>query len=183
MALAAFRVLRWELDNKWYSKRGENSILAALSLFDRPFAHFYALISIFPYYILGSWFDERAGTDEEESATEERLLVSRDSEELAVLIEQESKRTRSVIEVGQENVEGGGENKRFREISVQIFAVSFVVSCLVKYGELFFDAPFDTDTSRISINAAACIAIPTLINIFKWSLRSRDTRSTFGNVF
>lgn len=52
---------------------------------------------------------------------------------------------------------------------------SFLVAFIVKYGELFFDAPFNPKPE----DALALIIIPTLFNIWKWTSRSRsDAEST-----
>lgn len=56
------------------------------------------------------------------------------------------------------------------EFNKDLIFKSFVVAFVVKYGELFFDTPFNAQPQ----DALALIFIPTLFNIGKWASRSRD---------
>ena len=51
---------------------------------------------------------------------------------------------------------------------IDMFVKSLIASLVVKYGELVFDFPFETN----SIIAAAFVFIPTAANIVKWQRRS-----------
>jgi hypothetical protein len=50
-----------------------------------------------------------------------------------------------------------------------MFFKSLLVAFVVKYGELFFDAPFNPQPQ----DALALIVIPTLLNVGKWASRSK----------
>ena len=44
---------------------------------------------------------------------------------------------------------------------------------MVKYGELYFDGPFDAQAR----DAALIIVLPTLLNISKWGIRAQTADS------
>jgi hypothetical protein len=51
---------------------------------------------------------------------------------------------------------------------------SLLVAVVVKYGEVFFDVPFEARTG----DALAIIFIPTLLNVLKWASRSGQAATT-----
>ena len=58
------------------------------------------------------------------------------------------------------------------DFSRDMFFKSLLVAFVVKYGELFFDAPFNPRPE----DALLLIIIPTLFNIGKWATRSNDLK-------
>ena len=53
---------------------------------------------------------------------------------------------------------------------IKLFAGCAVASYAIKYGETFFDFPFQADVSL----ALAIIGVPSALNAFKWYKRSQD---------
>ena len=53
---------------------------------------------------------------------------------------------------------------------IKLFAGCAIASYAIKYGELFFDFPFDANLGL----GLTVIFIPTLLNAFKWYKRSLD---------
>jgi hypothetical protein len=60
---------------------------------------------------------------------------------------------------------------------VKLFAGCALFSYLIKYGELFFDFPFEANLST----GLALIFVPTALNAYKWNQTSKD--STFEGWF
>lgn len=60
---------------------------------------------------------------------------------------------------------------------LKIVSISFVTSALVKWGSLTTSAPFQPSLSL----AAGIIAVPTLLNMAKWVIRSRTDNSNFSD--
>ena len=60
------------------------------------------------------------------------------------------------------------------EFGKDLLFKSVLVAFVVKYGELFFDAPFQAKPE----DALALIIIPTLFNVFKWTARSRSDKDS-----
>ena len=58
----------------------------------------------------------------------------------------------------------------FRNDSFSGFILNVSHSYVVKYGEVFFDFPFESELSV----ALAFIFIPSMLNAFKWYKRSKD---------
>jgi hypothetical protein len=53
---------------------------------------------------------------------------------------------------------------------IKLFVVSAVASYAIKYGELFFDFPFEANVYL----SLAVIGVPSALNAFKWYKRSQD---------
>ena len=64
------------------------------------------------------------------------------------------------------------------DFSRDMFFKSLLVAFVVKYGELFFDAPFNPKGE----DALALIIIPTLFNIGKWATRSNEPMKDSGSL-
>ena len=64
------------------------------------------------------------------------------------------------------------------DFSRDMFFKSLLVAFVVKYGELFFDAPFNPKPE----DALALIIIPTLFNIGKWATRSNEQTKATGSL-
>ena len=64
------------------------------------------------------------------------------------------------------------------DFSRDMFFKSLLVAFVVKYGELFFDAPFNPKAE----DALALIIIPTLFNIGKWTARSNEPMKDSGSL-
>lgn len=60
---------------------------------------------------------------------------------------------------------------------IKLFVLSAVASYAIKYGELFFDFPFEANVYL----SLAVIGVPTALNAFKWYKRSQD--ATFEGWF
>eukprot|EP00177_Eucheuma_denticulatum_P003667 GFKZ01006648.1.p1 GENE.GFKZ01006648.1~~GFKZ01006648.1.p1 ORF type:complete len:442 (-),score=30.85 GFKZ01006648.1:673-1998(-) len=58
----------------------------------------------------------------------------------------------------------------------KVLAISLVGSAAVKWGPLFIDAPFEHSLSL----ALSIIVVPTLLNMAKWAVRSKQGSSDFG---
>ena len=151
MAFAAYRIWQWEKEQGWYNARG---------------------------------------TEREIEAEIDRLNIQRDSIELSILLEKEMETSVFVSNNGVEKTkeeEGttvlgdafdDSSNKSF---VLKMFTASVVLSLLVKYGELYLDAPFAI--GEMSQVAALCIFLPTILNISKWAIRSKNPESTFLSLF
>ena len=60
---------------------------------------------------------------------------------------------------------------------LKLFAGCAVASYAIKYGEILFDFPYEAD-ARLGL---AAIAVPSALNAYKWSRRSKDP--TFEGLF
>jgi Protein of unknown function (DUF3593)/Protein of unknown function (DUF2499) len=72
--------------------------------------------------------------------------------------------------VGFEDLGDALENDNDFSFLAKLFVGCAVASYVVKYGELFFDFPFEADADL----ALLIIVIPTILNAFKWWKRSQD---------
>lgn len=59
-----------------------------------------------------------------------------------------------------------------------MFVKSVLVAALLKYGELYLDVPFNHN----SFTALSIVTIPTLLNILKWSVRSKKEENIIQAV-
>ena len=109
------------------------------------------------------WYSLR-GTEKEISSEIKRRNIPRDKTEMSLFLE---------------NTKLGEDNASM--FAAKILGVSVTLSLVVKYGELYLDFPFDE--SHLSTYAVSCVVIPTLLNILKWVIRSRDPSSKFGTIF
>jgi hypothetical protein len=109
-----------------------------------------------PWAILESWFvpKDTVAFTLEEKVPVDRLPLSNESPSL----------------VGFEDLGDALENDNDYSFVAKLFFGCAVASYMVKYGELFFDFPFQADTDL----ALMIIIIPTLLNAFKWWKRSQD---------
>jgi hypothetical protein len=61
----------------------------------------------------------------------------------------------------------------------KLLALSAVGAAAVKWGSLFMDGVFHPDPRA----AMAIICVPTALNMLKWTVRSREPESNFGDLF
>ena len=122
------------------------------------------------------WYSAR-GTERELEAEIDRLNIQRDAEEISILLGKEA----VAVSQGKNEEENKLVDSTNTLFAIQMFTTSMVLSFIVKYGELYLEAPFAV--GQMSKVAALCIFLPTLLNISKWALRSKNARSTFLSIF
>merc|ERR1711871_25937 len=124
------------------------------------------------------WYSAR-GTERELEAEKDRLNIPRDPVELSLLLEKEA------VVVSEENKEGiivgASDDSSNKSFALKMLIASVTLSFFVKYGELYLEAPFAV--GQMSQVAALCIFLPTLLNISKWAIRSKNPESTFLSIF
>ena len=72
--------------------------------------------------------------------------------------------------VGFEDLGAALANDTDYTFITKLFVGCAVASYVIKYGETFFDFPYDADVSL----GFAVIAVPSALNAFKWYKRSQD---------
>ena len=72
--------------------------------------------------------------------------------------------------VGFEDLGDALANDNDYTFLIKLFAGCALFSYLIKYGELFFQFPYE-DSAFLGI---AFIVVPTALNAYKWNQRSKD---------
>lgn len=72
--------------------------------------------------------------------------------------------------VGFEDLGDALANDNDYTFLIKLFAGCAIFSYLIKYGETFFDFPFEAN----SLLALAFIVVPSALNAYKWNRRSQD---------
>ena len=126
------------------------------------------------------WYSAR-GTEMEQQAAMNRMNMQRDAVEMGILLEKEKGSISSSGIVEEGNGVTTLDESSNQSFALKMFTTSLVLSLIVKYGELFLDAPFAI--GQMSQVAALCIFLPTLLNISKWAIRSKNPESTFLSIF